>query len=360
MENTFCIIMAGGIGSRFWPISTSDKPKQFLDVLGVGKTLLQLTFERLSHVCPLENFFIVSNQQYKQLVLEQLPSLSEQQVLCEPMRRNTAPCIAYGVHEIKKINKKANIIVAPSDHLIINESQFISVLNAGLKLVEEHDILLTLGIKPTRPDTGYGYIQLEKHSFTIDSHIVNKVKTFTEKPNEDLAKFFVESKEFFWNSGIFLWSVQSISSAFQTYLPIIHNLFEDELANSEDESEELDKIYSACPSISIDYGIMEKAENVHVMQTDFGWSDLGTWGALYENLSLDDKSNAVVGDSVFVYESRNNMIFVPNNKVVVIDGLDDFIVVDTDDKLLITKRSNEQKIRKFVNDIVNVKGDAFV
>jgi len=359
MKNTFCIIMAGGIGSRFWPLSTSDKPKQFLDILGVGKTLLQLTFERLNSVCPPENFFIVTNKQYKNIVLEQLPTISDNQVLCEPMRRNTAPCIAYGVHEIKKLNAKANIIVAPSDHLILNEQEFTSVLRAGLELVEQHNILLTLGIEPTRPDTGYGYIQLENQSFEINSHIVNKVKTFTEKPNEELAKFFVESKEFYWNSGIFLWSAQSISAAFQNYLPLVFNLFEFELSESSN-SVLLDKVYAECPSISIDYGVMEKADNVHVMQTNFGWSDLGTWGALYENLPLDSRNNAIVGDSIVTYDSHNNMISIPKNKLAVIDGVDDCIIVDSGDKLLITKRSHEQNIRKFVNDITIKNGDAFM
>ena len=262
------------------------------------------------------------------------------------------------MYEIKKKNSNANIIVAPSDHLIVNEIEFISVLEAGLKLVEQHDILLTLGIKPTRPDTGYGYIQLENQSFAINSHIVNKVKTFTEKPNEDLAQFFVESNEFFWNSGIFLWSVQSISSALQTFLPIVYNLFEFELDST--NSVLLDKVYAECPSISIDYGIMEKADNVHVMQTDFGWSDLGTWGALYDNLPLDNHNNAVVGNSIITYDSHNNMISIPKNKLAVIDGVDDCIIVDSGDKLLITKRSHEQNIRKFVNDITIKRGDAFM
>jgi mannose-1-phosphate guanylyltransferase len=359
MNNTFCIIMAGGIGSRFWPISTAKTPKQFLDILGVGKTLLQLTFDRIQHICPPEHFFIVTNKEYKDIVLTQLPQISELQVLLEPTRRNTAPCIAYGVHEIKKINPQASIIVAPSDHFIVNEQEFLSVLTSSLSLVEQHDILLTLGIKPTRPDTGYGYIQLDKQSFVVHNHLVNKVKTFTEKPSLEIAKFFVDSNEFFWNSGIFIWSVSSILKAFEVHLPFVYSLFEHELSDSSNISL-LERVYSECPSVSIDYGVMEKADNVHVMQTDFGWSDLGTWGALYEQTAFDDKSNAIIGDNVICYEASGNMISVPSHKLVVIDGIHDCIVVDSGDKLLICNKSDEQKIRHFVKDIKISKGDSFL
>ncbi len=356
MSTTYCIIMAGGIGSRFWPLSTEETPKQFLDILGVGKSLLRLTFERLNKICPSENFFVVTNESYAELVLEQIPEFSSEQVLKEPMRRNTAPCIAYGVHEIKKKNPNASIIVAPSDHVILNENEFVSVLETGIDFVSKNDVLLTLGIKPCRPDTGYGYIQIDK-VFDFDSrYIINKVKTFTEKPDLELAKVFIDSGEFFWNSGIFFGALNSINDAFKKYLPQVSYLFETELGVSTDKNV-LDKVYSACPNISIDYGIMEKSENVYVLQTDFGWSDLGTWGALYDYSTKDKNNNAIIGKSVYIYDSNNNMISVPKGKTVVIDSLNDYIVVDSEDRLLITKRENEQKIRQFVNDIKRYKGE---
>lgn len=341
--------MAGGIGSRFWPLSTEDTPKQFLDILGVGKSLLRLTFERLQKICPAENFFVVTNQAYEKLVLNQIPEFTKEQVLKEPMRRNTAPCIAYGAHEIKKKNPNASIIVAPSDHVILNESEFISIINSGIDFVSNKNVLLTLGIKPSRPDTGYGYIQLGKVESTNVNHTINKVKTFTEKPDLELAKVFKESGEFFWNSGIFLWSLSSIQNAFSKHLPEVTELFERQLGDSTDKNL-LDKVYSECPNISIDYGIMEKSDNVFVMQSDFGWSDLGTWGALYDYTQKDKNENAVIGN-VNLYDSSNNMITLPNNKIAVVDGLHDYIIVDSGDKLLICKKENEQKIRQFVNDI---------
>jgi len=349
--------MAGGIGSRFWPVSTSQKPKQFLDILGVGKSLLRLTYDRLSHVCPSENFLVVTNAVYEEVVLEQIPEFSPSQVLKEPLRRNTAPCIAYGVHEIRKKNPQANIIVAPSDHLIVNEQEFLSVINTGLDIVQNNNVLLTLGIKPSRPDTGYGYIQTDDVSFQHNQHVANKVKTFTEKPDYDLAKFFIESGEFYWNSGIFLWSVESISKAFETHLKVVYDLFESE--SSHDECLNIDEIYAKCPNISIDFGVMEKADNVHVLQTDFGWSDLGTWGALYDNTKKDSQNNALIGD-VFMYDGSDNMISVPDGKIAVVDNLDGYIIVDSGDKLLICKRENEQKIRQYVHDVKSNKGDTFV
>lgn len=359
MTNTFCIIMAGGIGSRFWPLSTSDNPKQFLDILGVGKTLLQLTYDRLKHVCLPENFYIVTSKEYENIVLSQLPELSSQQILKEPMRRNTAPCIAYGIHEIQKRNPSAQIIVAPSDHVILQESQFISVLHAGLEFVAENNVLLTLGIKPSRPDTGYGYIQINTETIVKNDFTINKVKTFTEKPNLELAQFFVSSNEFFWNSGIFLWSVPTIQKAFEQLLPDVYNLFAHDLSDSTN-IDLLEKVYAECPSISIDYGVMEKADNVYVMQTDFGWSDLGTWGALYELSQKDSKNNAVIGGNIMVHDAHNNMITAADSKLVVIDGISDCIVVDSDEKLLICKKQDEQKIRQFVHDIKISKGDTFL
>lgn len=354
-NNNYCVIMAGGIGSRFWPLSTSATPKQFLDILGVGKTLLQLTYERMVKLVPPENFYVVTNAQYEKTVLQQLPELYPYQILKEPLRKNTAPCIAYGNHEIRKRSKNANIIVTPSDHLILNEDEFLDTVRAGWEFTQTNDALLTLGIKPTRPDTGYGYIQLREEVTEINARKINKVKTFTEKPELEMAKVFLRSGDFFWNSGIFLWSLNAIDNAFKTYLPKVYELFE-----AQSELFVLDDIYSKCPNISIDYGIMEKAENVFVLQSSFGWSDLGTWGALYENAEKDDKQNAVIGTNVMVYDTKNCVISVPNKKVAVLDGLDNFIVVDSADRLLICKREDEQKIRQFVNDIKFKKGDSYI
>jgi mannose-1-phosphate guanylyltransferase len=358
MKNNYCIIMAGGIGSRFWPLSTTKTPKQFLDILGIGKSLLRLTFERMIKVCPVENFYIVTNQSYEKLVLQQLPELKPYQVLKEPMRRNTAPCIAYGNYEIKKRNPNANIIVTPSDHLILNEQSFISIVQEGLEAVKSNDYLLTIGIKPSRPDTGYGYIQIGK-MLSNNNHIINKVKTFTEKPELEMAKTFLKSGDFFWNSGIFMWSLSSIDAAFKSFLPQVYTLFDEELKDSRNPNL-LDNIYSKCQNISIDYGIMEKSDNVYMIQSDFGWSDLGTWGALYENSIKDSTQNAIIGKNVMVYDSSNCMISVPQSKIAVIEGLHDFIVVDSGECLLICKKSDEQRIRQFVNDIKLKKGDSYV
>lgn len=355
MSNNFCVIMAGGIGSRFWPLSTSATPKQFLDILGVGRSLLQLTYDRMVKIVPPENFYVVTNTQYEKTVLQQLPDLYPWQILKEPLRKNTAPCIAYGNHEIRKRSQNANIIVTPSDHLIMNEAEFLDTIRAGWEFTEKNDALLTLGITPTRPDTGYGYIQFREDFTEINSFKINKVKTFTEKPELEVAKVFLRSGDFVWNSGIFLWSLQAIDKAFQSYLPKVYELFE-----GKSELFVLDDVYSRCPNISIDYGIMEKAENVYVLQANFGWSDLGTWGALYENAEKDEKQNAVIGENVMMYGATNCIVSVPNRKLAVIDGLENFIVVDSADRLLICKREDEQKIRQFVNDIKFKKGDSYL
>jgi len=359
--NNFCVIMAGGAGTRFWPLSKSSRPKQFLDVLGSGKTLIQQTFERFLGVCPVENFYVVTNARYKDLVLEQLPLLTPEQVLLEPIRRNTAPCIAYASYKIMRRNANAKIIVTPSDHLILKEQIFHRVIEAGLNFVSRENVLLTLGIKPSRPETGYGYIQINgKKKVEIEN--IFPVKTFTEKPHAELANIFFESGEFYWNSGIFLWSLPSIIEAFQEYLPEVHNLFNGispEL-NGNTEQEVIDRIYPECQNISIDYGILEKADNVYVLCADFGWSDLGTWGSLFENSSKDDNKNVVQGGKVMLYESKNCIVNVPDNKLVVIQGLKDYIVVESQNTLLVCKKSNEQEIRKFVKDVKMTKGDEFV
>ncbi len=355
--------MAGGVGSRFWPLSKSGKPKQFLDILGTGKTLLQQTFDRFETVCPAENILIVTNKDYKNIILEQLPKIKEENVLLEPMRRNTAPCIAYANFKIQQKNPNANIIVAPSDHLILNEQEFVKMLNQGLDYVANNDALLTLGIKPSRPETGYGYIQISNNKNLKDGQCeVTKVKTFTEKPNAEMAKIFYESGEFFWNSGIFLWSLNSIMDSFNKHLAEVNDLFRKGIGiyNTENEQSFIDETYAESKNISIDYGIIEKADNVHVLCTDFGWSDLGTWGSLYENINKNERKNAVIGRNVLCYDTENSIINMPDGKLAVIQGLNDYIIVDSNDTLLICKREDEQKIKQFVNDVKVKKGDSFI
>lgn len=362
MNNTYCVIMAGGIGSRFWPLSKSTMPKQFLDILGTGRTFLQQTFDRFKKVCPIENFFVVTSVDYKGLVVSQLPELKESQILLEPLRRNTAPCVAYASHKIQLLNPNANIIVAPSDHLILQEETFLEEIRNGLEFVEKHDALLTLGIHPSRPETGYGYIQIENMLPTGDIENLHEVKTFTEKPDVELARIFVESGEFFWNSGIFLWSLSSIMKAFELHLNTVSELFERgrKLYGTSSEVPFLNKTYSECQNISIDYGIMEKANNVYVLCSDFGWSDLGTWGSLYENSSKDDQGNVVSGKNVMVYGTKDCIINMPGEKLVVVQGLDEYIVVESEGTLLICRRDDEQQIRQFVNDVRMYKGNQYV
>ncbi len=355
--------MAGGVGSRFWPLSKSAKPKQFLDILGTGKTLLQQTFNRFESICPAENILIVSNKDYKDIILKQLPKIKEENVLLEPMRRNTAPCIAYANFKIQQQNPNANIIVAPSDHLILNEQEFVKMLKLGLDYVANNDALLTLGIKPSRPETGYGYIQIsDSQNLEEDKNEINKVKTFTEKPNAEMAKIFYESGEFFWNSGIFLWSLNSIMDSFNKHLVEVNDLFRKgvDIYNTENEQSFIDETYAESKNISIDYGIIEKADNVYVLCTDFGWSDLGTWGSLYENINKNNEKNAVIGRNVLCYDTENSIINMPNGKLAVIQGLSDYIVVDSNDTLLICKKGDEQKIKQFVNDVKVKKGDSFI
>ena len=360
-KNNYCVIMAGGVGSRFWPLSKKQQPKQFLDILGTGKTLIQLTFERFASICPVENFFVVTNSKYKDLVLQQLPQIKENQVLLEPLRRNTAPCIAYANFKIQKRNPEASIIVTPADHLILNEIKFLDVLGKGIKFVEDGNQLLTLGIQPSRPETGYGYIQVSNKAVTNNSDIY-PVKTFTEKPHLDLAKIFHESGEFYWNSGIFVWKLKDIQEAFNRYLPDVKALFEDGIDSLDTEAEQafIDRIYPECQNISIDYGILEKSENVFVYCSEFGWSDLGTWGSLYEHSSKDNNDNAVQGENVMMYESKDCLVNVPDDKLVVVQGLKDYIVVETDKTLLICRKRDEQELRKIVNDVKITKGEKFV
>ncbi|MGQ8337234.1 mannose-1-phosphate guanylyltransferase [Sunxiuqinia sp. A32] len=362
MKNNFCVIMAGGIGSRFWPLSKSSMPKQFLDIVGTGRTFIQMTYDRFTRVCPPENFYVVTSIDYKELVLEQLPELSEEQVLCEPLRRNTAPCVAYASYVIKKRNPNANMIVAPSDHLITKEDEFVRQIENGLDFVSNNNVLLTLGIMPSRPETGYGYIQINGKSSYGSLDNLYQVKTFTEKPDLKMAEIFLESGEFFWNSGIFIWSLSSILESFGQHLEEVDNLFKkgENLYGTPDEQHFIKKTYSECQNISIDYGIMEKAENVYVLCSDFGWSDLGTWGSLYENRAKDETQNSVRGENVLMYDSSGCIVNMPDDKLVVLQGLEDYIVVDADNTLLICKKQDEQQIRQFVSDVKMHKGDKYV
>lgn len=350
--------MGGGIGSRFWPFSREERPKQFLDFLGTGRSLLQLTFDRFKKIVPVENIFIVTNENYTDLIKEELPELSADQILLEPIRRNTAPCIAFAVYHINAINKNANIVVAPSDHLILKEDEFVATIQRAFRFVEKNPILLTLGINPSRPETGYGYIQMSDEK--VDE--ITRVKVFTEKPNLELAKVFYESGEFLWNSGIFIWNVQVILKAFRNYLPDVSNIFDqgEGVFNTSSEKGFIEERFPQCPNISIDYGVMEKASNVCVLASDFGWSDLGTWGSLHEISEKDGKANATLHGNTLFYESSENIVAMPKGKVAVIQGLDDYIVADTGNVLLICKKGEEQRIKQFVTDVKLQYGDEFI
>ncbi len=354
--------MAGGVGTRFWPMSKTSHPKQFIDILGSGKTLIQQTFDRFLKICPKENIYIVTNQIYKNLVLDQLQGISEKQVLCEPCRRNTAPCIAYANYKILQVNPDANIVVAPSDHIILKEDIFTDVILSAFEASSSNDWLLTLGIQPSRPDTGYGYIQFDKNITYKNDNRIKKVINFTEKPKLEKAKSFLESGDFLWNSGIFIWSLKSIMKAFYKYLPEVDAIFNEGISkyNTAEEEIFINKAYTVCQNISIDYGVMEKADNVYVLASDFGWSDLGTWGSLFDIRKKNEQGNSVVGNNVMMYNTKNCIVNMPKDKLVVLQGLDDYIVVENDDILLVCKKSDEQQIRQFVDDVKIKKGDKFV
>lgn len=351
-KNNYAVIMAGGIGSRFWPMSRTDFPKQFLDILGTGETLIQQTFNRLSRLCSRENIFIVTNRDYRDLCLQQLPNIVPGNILCEPAMRNTAPCIAYAAFKIHSLNKKANMIIAASDHIILKENKFIQVANDCLGLVGENDILLTLGITPSRPDTGYGYIQYTNEKLK-NQEKVRKVKTFTEKPDQRLALNFLDSGDFLWNSGMFVWSAKSITLAYRKHLRDMYDVFEEgkQFYNTSAEEEFINRVFAGCKNISIDYGIMEKSDNVYVYPADFGWSDLGTWGSLHNHLDLDGHGNSFQGKRALFYDCSDNIIKLPKNKLVVMQGMNGYIIVEHDDLLLICKKENEQQIKQFVADI---------
>lgn len=361
-KNQYCVIMAGGIGTRFWPMSRTSHPKQFIDILGTGQTLLQQTYCRFNKIIRKENIYIVTNEQYKKLVTAQLPEIDEAQIVCEPSRRNTAPCIAYASYKIFCTNPDANIVVAPSDHIILKEESFLEIINSALKATAANDWLLTLGIKPSRPDTGYGYIQFNESITCQKDKRIKKVKTFTEKPVLEMAKQFLKSGDFLWNSGIFIWKAKNIIDAFEKYVPEISSLFRDGIKkyNTPKEEQFIKETYAVCKSISIDYAVMEQADNVYVLQSDFGWSDLGTWGSLYETRKKNKEGNTIVGKNVMIYDSKNCIVNLPNEKLAVLHGLHDCIVVESDNILLICKMADEQQIRKFVNDVKVEKGEQFV
>ena len=382
-NNNYIVIMAGGVGSRFWPMSTEEKPKQFLDVLGIGKTLLQQTVARFKTIAPAENILIVTSSKYKKLVIAQCPELLESNILLEPCMRNTAPCIAYAAYKIKSLNSDANIVVAPSDHLITNEAEFIRIIENGLDFTANNETLLTLGIQPHRPETGYGYIQADSiTNYDPDNYregITNekgtsqtssesllpplggtqggvlaergvcKVAAFKEKPDLKTAKEYLASGDFFWNSGIFLWSLKSIIKAFENDLPEVAALFAkgETLYNTDQEQAFIDEMFPTCMNISIDYAVMEKADNIYVQPADFGWSDLGTWGSLWEKRERCEQGNTIVGDKVHVFEASNCIVNMPKGKKVVIQGLDDYIVVEDNETLLICKKEEEQRIKEF-------------
>jgi mannose-1-phosphate guanylyltransferase len=348
------MIMAGGIGSRFWPVSRSNKPKQFLDIIGSGETLIQQTFRRVKSVCPEENIIVITNADHKDLVINQL-GITPERVLSEPLRRNTAPCIAYGTYLIMKENPDAVIVVTPADHLIEKEEEFRKTINAGYDFARSNDALITLGIKPNRTETGYGYIQADKKNHVKRFDKLHKVKAFTEKPDLNQAKTFVKSGDFYWNSGIFIWSAKSIVKAMEKFLPDICSAFSEgkSMLGTTNEDNFIIKTYNTIKSISIDYGVLEKADNVYVICTEMGWSDLGTWSSLYVHTPFDNNGNAIVSGKAFSHDSKGNVISITPGKVALLQGLNDYIVVDTEDALLIIRKEEEQKIKWYLEEIKN-------
>lgn len=357
-KDHYCVIMGGGIGSRFWPFSRKSLPKQFLDFFGTGRSLLQQTFDRFNKIIPAENILVVTNDIYADLVKFQLPELKEEQILLEPTRRNTAPCIAWASYHILAKNPNANIVVAPSDHLILKESEFLEAINNGLEFVSKSDKLLTLGIKPNRPETGYGYIQIAEK----ESENFYKVKTFTEKPELELAKVFLESGEFYWNSGLFMWNVKTIVNAVEKLIPELADKLKAgaDIYGTPKEKPFIDERFPSCPNVSIDIGVMEKADNVYVSLGDFGWSDLGTWGSLYDLSPKDKEQNVVLKGESLLYNSKNNIVVLPKNKLAVIEGLEGFLIAESENVLLICKKDEEHTIRKYVNDAQIKLGEDYI
>ena len=348
-KNNHLVIMAGGVGSRFWPMSTAEKPKQFIDVLGVGRTLLQLTLDRFKGICDPQNVWVVTNEKYADIVRQQLPEVPAGNVLCEPCRRNTAPCIAYVSWRIKKKDPKANVVVTPSDHIVVNGEEFRRVVSQCMKFTSETDAIVTLGMKPTRPETGYGYIQADLSTSSPRNKEIFRVDSFREKPSQEKAMEYIRNKSYFWNAGIFIWGVGTIVNAFRVYQPAINRVFESLLPvyGTPREQEEINKRFPECESISVDYAIMEKAEEIFVCPADFGWSDLGTWGSLLAQTKKDLYGNSVIGENVNLYDTHNSIIHTLDHKRVAVQGLDGYIVAESDGRLLVCKLSEEQRIRQF-------------
>ena len=346
------VIMAGGVGSRFWPMSTTEKPKQFIDVLGVGRTLIQLTYDRFEGICPAENVWVVTNAKYKDIVSEQLPDLPQSNILCEPCRRNTAPCIAYVSWRIKAGDPKANIVVTPSDHIVTDTAEFRRVITQCLSFTANSDAVVTLGMKPTRPETGYGYIQADLSYSSPRNKEIYRVDSFKEKPDIETAERYLKSKSYYWNAGIFIWSVSTIVNALRVYQPQLNAIFERLLPiyGTPQEQEEIDRHFPECESISIDYAVMEKAEEIFVCPADFGWSDLGTWGSLLTQTHHDVYGNTIIGSNVSVFETGNCIIHTLGEKKVIVQGLDGYIVAENDGSLLVCKLSEEQRIRSFIEE----------
>ena len=355
-KNSYAIIMAGGIGSRFWPLSKKKLPKQFLDILGVGETLIQQTYRRLLLICPKENIFVVTNEDYFSLCKAQIPELKDNQILCEPVMRNTAPCIAYAAFKIHTLNDQANLIVAPSDHLITNDIEYVRIVNEIFETIHEKDYLVTLGIQASRPDTGYGYIQYDDSLSLEENHNIKKVKTFTEKPNRDLALQFLDSGDFLWNAGIFAFTSKTIIDAFKKHLRDIYDIFSSgiDFYNTKKEQEFINRIFPSCKNISIDYGILEKSELVYVYPSDFGWSDLGTWVSIDDHLEKDEDNNCKRGDQLNLYDSKDNIVILEDMKECVISGMNGYIIIQSEGSLLICRKSDEQEIKKFVNDLKKI------
>jgi mannose-1-phosphate guanylyltransferase len=358
-KHTYVAIMAGGIGSRFWPMSRTAYPKQFLDILNTGKTLIQQTYERYKKLVPEENIFIITSAEYIPIVKKQLPQLKEENILGEPSRKNTAPCVAYVSFKLLEKDPNATLVVAPADHLVTEPNEFIKTSKKALDFVSHINAFVTLGIKPTYPNTGYGYIQ---HETTAAAPDIYKVKTFTEKPNAELAQTFIASGDFLWNAGIFIWKVKNIIIAFEKYLPEMYELFaaEKDKFNTSEEKAAIEQIYPQCTNISIDFGIMEKADNVYIIPSSFGWSDLGTWNSAWDNMHRDYLDNAVAGKNVMIIDATKCVVHADDNKLMVLQGLDDFIIVDTKDALLICKKEKEQEIKEFVAEVKRNKGDKYL
>lgn len=358
-KHHYVAIMAGGIGSRFWPKSRVAYPKQFLDILNTGKSLIQWTFERYASFIPTENIFVVTSAEYENIVAEQLPNMLKENILCEPSRKNTAPCVAYIAFKLAQKDPKAAMIVAPSDHMILDGEAFKNIATAGLNFVDNHDAFVTLGIKPSHPNTGYGYIQYETTEAEPNIH---QVKTFTEKPTLEIAKSFLESGDFLWNAGIFVWKAVDVVKGFADSQPEMFELFDTEKAhfNTSEEQAAIDRIYPQCTNISIDFALMEKAKNVFVIPSEFGWSDLGTWTSAYENMEKDYLGNAVASNNTIIIDATQCMISAPSKKLLVLQGLDDFIIVDTEDALLICKKDKEQAIKEYVAEVKRNKGEKYL